>query len=138
KDLPPASQRFYELLSYQIFAALKHARPRAKLTYSEYCTYAPQTRYLDFDRVKKQMYKVHAPHRKSGYIAAVEFEATTDKENKPDWLMLYTPGPKARAEYRTFTTRGGPKLIVIEPAPPAPEPSELERDLISRGVTEAA
>jgi hypothetical protein len=138
KELPPASQRFYEILSYQVFAALKHNRPRAKLTYSEYCTYAPQTRYLDFDRVKKQMYKVHAPHRKSGYIAAVEFEATADRENKPDWLMLYTPGPKARAEYRTFTKRGGPKLIVVEPDPPAaPEPSELEQELISRGVTEA-
>jgi hypothetical protein len=134
KELPPASQRFYEILSYQVFAALKHNRPRAKLTYSEYCTYAPQTRYFDFDRVKKQMYKVHLPHRKSGYIAAVEFEATTDRKNRPDWLMLYTPGPKARAEYRTFTKRGGPKLIVIEAPPPAPEPSELEQELVSRGV----
>ena len=28
KGLPPAPQRFYELLSYQIYAALKHDRPR--------------------------------------------------------------------------------------------------------------
>ena len=67
--LQPASQRFYELLSFQMYGALKFARPRARLVYSEYCTYAPQTRYLEFDRVKKQMHKVHAPHRKSGYIS---------------------------------------------------------------------
>jgi hypothetical protein len=48
KQLPPASQRFYELLSYPMYGALKHGRPRARLTYSECCTYAPQTRYFDW------------------------------------------------------------------------------------------
>jgi hypothetical protein len=42
--LTPGAQRFYELLSYQIFAALKNERPRAKLLYSFYCARAPQTR----------------------------------------------------------------------------------------------
>lgn len=153
KELPPGPQRFYELVSYQIFAALKHGRPRAKLAYSEYCTYAPQARYFDFDHVKKQMHKIHALHKKSGYIANVEFEATTDREDRPDWLMLYTPGPKARAEYRTFTRKGGvvldiealprattkpepPKAGVSpEPAPQSPKLSEHETALIARGVT---
>lgn len=153
KELPPGPQRFYELVSYQFFAALKHGRPRAKLAYSEYCTYAPQARYFDFDHVKKQMYKIHALHKKSGYIANVEFEATTDREDRPDWLMLYTPGPKARAEYRTFTRKGGvvldveassraatkpeqPKAGVSpEPAPQSPKLSEHETTLIARGVT---
>src|SRR5262245_26191699 len=76
--LPPAPQLFYEILSYQMFATLRHNRPTARLVYSELCTYAPQTRYTDYERVKKQMYKVHAPHRKSGYIKAVEFEPATD------------------------------------------------------------
>ena len=153
KELPPGSQRFYELLSYQIFAALKHGRPRAKLAYSEYCTYAPQARYFDFEHVKKQMYKIHVRHKKSGYIANVEFEPTTDGEDRPDWLMLYTPGPKARVEYRTFTRRGG-VVLDLDPVPTAaakPEPSraevppppdsqprklsEHETALIARGVT---
>lgn len=102
KDLSPGAQRFYELVSYQIFAALKNERPRAKLLYSYYCTRAPQIRYLDYDHVKKQMYKVHAPHKNSGYIASVELRETRDGDGRPDWEMFYTPGRKARAEFRSF------------------------------------
>ncbi|HMB06026.1 MAG TPA: hypothetical protein VKP69_20125 [Isosphaeraceae bacterium] len=137
KDLPPASQRFYEILSYQVFAALKHKRPYARLVYSDLCTYAPQTRYFDYDRVKRQMYKVHAPHRQSGYIKAVQFELTTDAEGRADWVMIYTPGPKARAEYHAFTKRGGP--VVLELEPPLLEwrdTSELKKELVLRGVSE--
>jgi hypothetical protein len=101
-ELTPGAQRFYELLSYQIFAALKNERPRAKLLYSFYCARAPQTRYYDYDHVKKQMYKVHAPHRESGYIADAELRETRDGDGQPDWEMLYTPGRKARAEFRSF------------------------------------
>ena len=108
KGLAPAPQRFYEVLSYRMYAALKNDRPRAKLTYSHYCTYAPQARYPDRRRARKQMDKLHAPHRKSGYILGVEFEPTTDGDGNPDWIMLYRPGPKARAEYRAFARRGGP------------------------------
>lgn len=100
KELSPGSQRLYELLSYQIFAALRNERPRAKMLYSYYCTRAPQTRYFDYEHVKKQMYKLHQPHKKSGYILAVEFRATTDGEGQADWEMLYTPGRKAKAEFR--------------------------------------
>ncbi len=102
KDLSPGAQRFYELLSYQIYAALKNDRPRAKLLYSYYCARAPQTRYLDYDHVKKQMYKVHAPHKRSGYISAVELRETWDEAGQPDWEMFYTPGRKARSEFRAF------------------------------------
>lgn len=105
KALPPAPQRLYELISYQVYAALKHKRPRAKYLYSEYCTYAPQTRYFDYEHVKKQMYKVHAPHRKSGYLNGVEFEAVTDGSGRPDWVMFYTPGRKAKAEHDAFSRR---------------------------------
>jgi hypothetical protein len=142
KDLPPASQRLYELLSFQMYAALKHSRPRARLSYAEFCTHAPLTRHEEWLRVRTQMNKLHVPHKKSGYIASVEFEQTTDRDGKPDWWMFYTPGPKARAEYRAFTKRGGPKALENEQAPPAlefmapqVEPTPLERELIARGVT---
>jgi hypothetical protein len=48
------------------------------------------------------MYKVHKPHLTSGYIKKVAYEATTDENGKPDWLMCYIPGPKAHAEFKTF------------------------------------
>ena len=151
KSLPPAPQRFYEILSYQIYAVLRNDRPRAKLTYSNYCTYAPQTRYLDWEQARKQMSKIHAPHKKSGYIAKIEYEQTSDSEGRPDWIMLYTPGARARAEYRAFTRRGGPTLIEVEPMAMEPvdqtevatqprfqpEASPLVEKLTARGVTQA-
>ena len=83
-------------MSYALFAALKNDRPRARLAYSEFCRLAPLTRHFEWERVRVQMAKIHAPHRKSGYLAGVEFEATTDREGRPDWTMVYEPGPKAQ------------------------------------------
>src|SRR5205085_2795511 len=100
RELSPAAQRFYELIGFQIYAVLKHERPRARLSYSDFCTRAPQTRYLDWEHVRKQMYKVHAPHLRSGYLAGVEFQEQQTASGEPDWLMLYTPGRKAQAEFR--------------------------------------
>jgi hypothetical protein len=142
KDLSPASQRLYEILSFQVYAALKHERSRAKLAYSEFCTHAPLTRSFEREKVRSQMKRIHAPHLKSGYITSVELEQTTGQDGKPDWTIIYTPGPKARAEYRAFTKRGGPRTLEIEQPPPAlesasrqVEPTPLERELIDRGVT---
>jgi type II secretory pathway pseudopilin PulG len=103
--LAPGPQRFYELLSFQVYGAIASGRPRAKMLYSDYCKYAPQTRYPDFDHMKKQMYKVHLPHRESGYIGKVDYQETTDPQGESDWEMFYTPGPKALAEYQAFTNR---------------------------------
>lgn len=143
KSLPPAPQRFYELLSYQMYAAIKNDRARAKLLYSNFCTHAPQTRYASFDQVKKQMFKIHKEHRKSGYIAKIDFEQTVDVDGIADWIMLYQPGPKARAEFRAFTKRGGPVMLEIEPFTadplpllPAAVPPPLVAELIGHGVTE--
>lgn len=102
KTLSPSAQRFYEIVSYKMFAAIKYRHPRAKLPYSEYCTFSAQQRYYDFDHVKKQMYKVHKPHLTSGYIENVTLKPTTDSNGKPDWTMSYIPGPKARAEFKAF------------------------------------
>ncbi len=102
RELSPGTQRLYELLSYQIFAAIRNERPRAKMLYSYYCVRAPQTRYTDYDHVKKQMFKLHAPHKKSNYLSTVEFRETTDAEGQLDWEMFYTPGRRARAEFRAF------------------------------------
>ncbi len=138
KSLPPAPQRFYELLSFQMYAAFKYDRPRAKLTYSEFCAHAPQTRHLEWNNVRVQMSKVLRPHKESGYIAKVDYQVTTDAEGLPDWEILIQPGPKARAEYRAFTKRGGPAVLEIEPleTPTLLTPLEqTERDLIERGVT---
>ena len=129
-----------------MYATLKNDRPRAKLLYSEFCTYAPLVRQYDRNVVRPQMARIHAPHLKSGYLAAIDFQDTVDGEGRPDWAMLYTPGPKARAEYRAFARRGGPTVLEVEPLPlmadpsprlAAPGPSPLEAELIDRGITPA-
>ena len=106
KTLPPIAQRFYEIISYQIYAALKHRNPRARLLYSDYCAFSTAKRYFDFDHVKKQMYKVLRPHVQSGYISKVEYQATVNERGEPDWWMYYTPGVNASREYRAFTGQG--------------------------------
>ena len=122
------------------------------MLYSEYCKYAPQTRYPDFNHVKKQMYKVHLPHRESGYIVRVDYQEISDIEGNADWEMFYTPGPKAQAEYQAFTTRltapvsssstrskGSVRKVRVEPVQTefdlSEDDSSLVRELIDRGVT---
>jgi hypothetical protein len=127
RELPPMAQRWYELASFQVFAAVRYGKP-ARLSYAEFCRYAPQTRYGVAGEVRKQMIRIHEPHLRSGYIADARLEATTDKEGRPDWLMTYVPGPKAKAEHAT-PRRAAPALEA------QPEPTGLEAELVKRGVS---
>lgn len=113
KQLTPAAQRFYEIISYRIYSALKYATPHAKLTYSDFCTFSALQHYSDYEHFKKQMYKIHRPHLVSGYIEAVYYEDSVDADGNSDWNMLYVAGPKARAEFELFD-RGKPKQRTIE------------------------
>lgn len=113
KELPPAPQRFYEIISYKIFSALKNNRPHARLAYSEYCTFSAQHRSLDWEFVRPQMYQVHQPHLKSGYLMKpIRHEATTDSHGNLDWIFYYIPGAKARAEFAA--AHRGRKSLAIE------------------------
>lgn len=123
KTLPPGAQRFYEIVSRKIFAALKNDYPRAKIAYSEYCTFSAQLRHFERQRVQDQMAKVLRPHKVSGYIAAVRYEATIDAENKPDWILQLTPGPRAVEE---FDIAHGKRRRVTKPILD-PSAGELER-----------
>ncbi len=134
RQLPPAAQRFYEIVSYKIFPAIKYNHAYAKLPYSEYCTFSAQQRYFDYDHFKKQMYKIHRPHLASGYITKVHYTETTDDRGKPDWIMCYVPGPKANAEYNHHNSPGkrthildavmAPSLLVGETTPPQRRPRQ--------------
>lgn len=141
RALAPAAQRLYELISFQIFAALKNGNARARYLYSEFCKYAPLTRYEEWDKVKKQLYKVHKPHKESDYISNVEFEETIDEEGRPDWLMWYTPGRKARREFKEFAgkrfERPPVKPILLPHFEEREEDAQLIDRLMAKGVTES-
>jgi hypothetical protein len=134
RDLAPAAQRFYELIGFQIYAVLKHERPRARLLYSDFCIRAPQTRYPDYEHVKKQMYKVHALHLKFGYLAKVQFQEQRGESGELDWLMLYTPGHKAIAEFREASKK--PRTIQRSQATKTAKPS-LEMSALLPSTTMA-
>jgi hypothetical protein len=125
KVLTPMAQRFYELLSYKMFAALKHHHPHATLRYADYCLLSTQQRYADYEHVKKQMYKVHRPHLDAGYLTKVHYEATTDADGLPDWLLHYTPGAKARAEYAAFMRQPGAEAAAALTLPADADPQDL-------------
>lgn len=153
RQLPPAAQRLYELLSFVIFGALRHGRDCATMLYSQFCTDAPLTRYYEWEKAKKQLYKLHKPHLESGYLKTVDFEKTTDADGRADWIIRYTPGPKARREFREFTKsrakkreesapRPAPRLVSapVPPIPPdlgrGPDHAGAEDPLVSRLVAE--
>jgi hypothetical protein len=132
KELSPIAQRFYELLSYQMFAAVKHRRT-AKMLYSEFCTYAPQTRFFDWEQVRPQMYRLHKPHLESGYIETISFEKLRNDDGTQDWVFTYTAGQKAKGEH-TFATARKPlpraKEIKSNPVQPPLIPDEPRPALI--------
>lgn len=139
KALSPAAQRWYEVVSYPMFAANKHKLISADITYSDYCMYSGQERYFEWDKVKKQLYKLHQPHLKSGYIISFSHQLTKDQHGKPDWNLKYIPGQKAKNEYKYFTTPSKGKKqkqidLVLEdvqplPASLAPKPVELPKPI---------
>jgi hypothetical protein len=130
KQLPPAAQRFYEIISRKIFAALKNNYPRAKITYSEYCTFSAQLRHFERQPVQDQMAKVLRPHKASGYITGVKYEPTIDAQNQPDWIMFLTPGPKAHAEFAlAHGGRKARKMIDADSSARGDQPSKRRRTI---------
>jgi hypothetical protein len=125
KELTPGAQRFYELLSYQMYAALKN-RTTAKMLYSEFCMYAPQTRYTDWDHVKKQMYKLHRPHLAAQYIEKIQFEKIIGEGGEPDWIMIYVPGARAKGQHVAFERKPVPRIKHSERS--ATQPSFLPEE----------
>jgi hypothetical protein len=115
KALTPAAQRFYEIVSAKFYNTFRFSNLNAsKIAYSEYCAYSAQQRYFDYEHFKKQMYKVHLPHKKSGYLSDVSYESMQDSDGKPDWMMRYVPGPKAKNEFEYFTGKTGVLETKIE------------------------
>ena len=117
RSLSPTAARFYEIVSYALYGALLNRNACAKLAYSEYCALSTQTRHYEWDKAKKQLYKVHLPHKLSGYIAKIDFEASVDAEGNPDWIMRYYPGPNASREFNAFKGGGNRAVQSIRERP---------------------
>ena len=100
------AQRFYELLSYHLFATLTHRRPHATLRYA---SIACSRRSSGIGPTSRSKTDVQSPPAApgGGLPDQVRSTPTTDADGQPDWLLHYTPGPKARAEYAAFRCQPG-------------------------------
>ena len=116
----PASQRLYELLSFQMFGAIKQqpqGRQAQLLRVLHLCPAHPMPQVGPGpaadgeDSPAPPEIRLH-PER--------QVRATTDRDGKPDWVMVYVPGSKARAEFAGFTKRGGPRVSKSSPPPRPP------------------
>ncbi len=106
----PGPQRWYTLVSTDIFVALNKNLPHAKIRYSEYCKFHPQKRHTEFKRMQTQMTNLHQKHVELEYIEPPQYQETRDRTNdQKDWWILYKPGPKAHAEYQQNRQRRIPK-----------------------------
>lgn len=105
KGLTPSAQRFYEIISFQMYAALKNRYDQAKISYSDYCAYSGQPRQMSAIEMNKRMYKIHHPHLKSGYITKVTYQPSRDLDGNPDWVICYVPGPRAALEFERFNRK---------------------------------
>ncbi|MGH9821947.1 MAG: hypothetical protein ACREDR_01610 [Blastocatellia bacterium] len=112
KALSPAAQRFYEVFSFNVFAALKaaaqrkgSAEPVAQMRYSRYCTLSGQKRSYKADNVRPQMADVFRPHLKSGYLESAKLTPTVDDDGNPDWIITARPGQRAKAEFGSFNQK---------------------------------
>lgn len=141
KVLTAGAQRFYEILSFEMFTAFKYPNVRAKLQYSQFCMIAPQTRYYDKRRMQIQMAKIHRPHIANGYITKARYENIIDGEGQPDWMLTYIPGTRAVEEYQFFNGRrltlpATPPRQQILKEPAIPVDATLLAELTKRGIGE--
>jgi hypothetical protein len=134
--LPPSAQRLYELLSFAIFGTLKYDRPIAQMLYSEFCESAPLTRYTDWNKVRPQMWKIHKPHLDNGYIEVGRVRGDLRRQRgNLDWIIKYTPGQKARHEFREFSKKEACRIARrarFFDRRPASSPRKLLRNCLRR------
>jgi hypothetical protein len=102
RTLTPAAQRLYELISPKIFAAIKNGHPSAWIRYSDFCQLAVARCQQTKRRMQSQMAAVHRPHLASGYFDAISWRSERAADGSPDWIVHYTPGPRARTEFDAF------------------------------------
>jgi hypothetical protein len=151
-DMPAASHRFYVLLSSRMYATLESNGREARILYSYLCERAPLTRHRDYQTFKSQMYKIQKPLKEVGYIDKVRWEEREDSKGVRDWMLCYTPGPLAKAEYNEFNPtkkkipiergeltplRKGRPTRLLNSEPGFEPRSALLAELARRGVGEA-
>jgi hypothetical protein len=102
KSLPPMAQRFYELVSPKMFAAIKNGHPAAWMRYSDFCALAVQKQHATRRRMQIQMAAVHRSHLMAGYIGSVSYRPVASPTELPDWTIHYVPGRRARTEFAVF------------------------------------
>jgi len=113
RSLPPMAQRFYELVSPKMFAAIKNGQAAAWMRYSDFCALAVQKQHATRRRMQIQMAAVHRAHVLAGYLGKVTYRPVASATELPDWTIHYVPGHRARSEFAAFN---GSRIHPTRPA----------------------
>lgn len=125
RQLTHTSRRFYEIVSFQLFAAIKHGQAEASIPYSRLCLFSAQTRSFDSAYVSAQMGRIHKRHLESGYLAGVRTEMVRNDKGDVDWVFYYKPGPRALHEFASFNRTNKTELAMPGDRPPADPGDDL-------------
>jgi hypothetical protein len=102
RTLTPSAQRWYELVSPKMFAAIKNGHPTAWIRYSDFCALAVARPQKTKQRMQSQMAAIHRAHLASGYVESVLWRADRAAGDVPDFSIHYVPGPRAIEEFDAF------------------------------------
>lgn len=134
------ASRMYELLHHWFFVAFRTTHAVVERRYSTICAYFPLARQDTLWKAKKQLRDAHKQHHGNGYLDCLP-EWRAIQGTKDDWTIIYTPGQKARDEYRRNHSRRDQEGVAPDELPAGsqpllplriasePCPDELRRDL---------
>ncbi len=109
------TSRMYELFHHWFFTALRENTPAVERRYSTLCAYFPLSRQNALWKAKQQLREAHKQLREAGYLG--QLPSWRPVPNVPgDWLLLYTPGTRARQEYRRNQSRRNQDVLFPEEA----------------------
>jgi hypothetical protein len=130
----------YEMLHHWFFISFRAQKPTFERRYGMLCSYFPLSRQDVLWKAKKQLRDAHRIHLENGYLACLP-EWWPVHGTKKDWTLVYTPGPKAHAEYRRNQGRrdqdgiapdellpGAQRLLPLHGSSES-SPGDLQRDL---------
>jgi len=143
------TSRMYELLHHWFFVTLRMNQSSVTRRYSTLCAYFPLTRQDSLWKAKKQLRDAHQKHHQNAYLDCLpEWRPISGTKN--DWTLVYTPGQKARDEYRRNHSRrdqeglapdelpaGAQQLLPLSLPFSAPDcRQDLVHELEIRGITQ--
>ena len=90
----PVARRLYEILGIKFYGAHRRGSPYVHYRYSSLCAILPLKRQRYLSKAKEKLAPAHRELLEAGFLAGVKWTPIS----KDDWLVRYSPGPRAERE----------------------------------------